>query len=247
MSTSTQSSSSQSDTRPKPVTRSGKRPISQLTGTLPSAKQARNTSEKKADKAVHAHIDKCADELLEWADSQKNKRTVADYSYVVRYAPDNSIKDITLPGDFSTHNNEIDKLIAFLVKVGQVTVIVEPAKVPKTAIEVPDLIKKYIAGVVLAITDEAELPHQWKEKNDPTDIAKQAVLWKRMMAGLENEDIRLTHPLAFAHASVTGTGEKAAFSNFFSALAKVEGHYSVQQAKAIKVLITHACYSYVRL
>lgn len=242
MSSSTSSSSSQNEPQDNPQSRGAvRRSISQLSTALPSSKKARHTSERKADETVKTHIMKCADELLEWADSQKNKRTIADYSYVIRYHPDGSIADLTLPSDFSEHNNEIDKLIAFLVTVGEVNVVVEAAKVRKTLIEVPDLIKKYIAGVVLAITDEAKLPHQWKEKNDPTDIAKQAVLWKRMMASIENRNFQITHPFAFAHASVTGTGEKAAFSSFFTALAKLEGHYAVQQAKAVKILITHAC------
>jgi ribosomal protein L20A (L18A) len=243
MSTSVSSSSSQSPTQVGPNLRSNKRRIGQLSGALPSTKESRKSTEKKANEAVLSHIKTCSEQLLEWADSQRNRRTVADYSYVVSYDVDNSIKDITLPNDFHNHNNEIDKLIAFLIRVGEVNVLVEPAKVPKTQIDVPDIIKKYIAGVVLAITGEAELPHQWKQKNDPTDIARQAVLWKRMIAWLDIEDIKTTHPFAFAHASVTGTGEKAAFSSFFSSLAKVEGHYAVQQAKAIKILISHACNS----
>lgn len=220
-----------------PSTRSTKRGISLITTALPSARASRKQKIAKDNKSMLAFINKTAEEALQKADSFRSKRTVEDYSYVIRYATDASVQDITLPSDFDQHVNDIDRLIAFLIATVGITLVVEDSKITKVAEEVPDVLKKYASGIITAFASEATLPTVWKEKDQPMEIAKQAILWKRFEGWFDHKGVKPTHAFRFCHPTISGSGEKTSFSRFYTLLAQQSGEYSGQRAKLIKTLI----------
>lgn len=232
---------SSSSSHAGPITRAGKRSIAQISSTLPSSQKSRRTKEVEDSKAILDFIDKTAEEALRYADSLRSKRSVEDYSYVIKYHADNSVENVTLPSDFNTRTNDIDRLIAFLIKTCELFVTVENPKVPKQEEEIPDVLSKYISGIITAFASETKLPTVWKEKDQPMEIAKQAILWKRFEGWFVHNDVKPTHQFRFCHPTISGSGEKTSFNKFYTLLSKQSGEHSGQRAKLVKTLIQLAC------
>jgi hypothetical protein len=225
-------SSSVSDSKSK-----GKRCISQLDGPLPSSSTAKRKMDVNLSEQIQQFIDKTAEDLLYEADSQRSKRSVHDYSFVITYDMHQNIEFVTLPSHFNEKVTEVDKLIAFLLKVCDIPAHVEKSNMHKGEETVPDLLSQYISGIVLAFASEAKLPTVWKEKDKAVEVAKQAVLWKRFMGYFVQNEMKLTHQFRFCAPSVSGDGEKTAFNKFYTLLSKQDGVYSEAKAKLIKTLI----------
>jgi hypothetical protein len=214
-----------------------KRTISQLAGELPSSREARKQKATKNNEVIVSFINQTAEQVLQEADSMRSRRAVADYSYVLNYGVDNRVESVTLPADFNTNTNSIDKLIAYLVKICELEVIVEDTRVNKLEEDVPDILTKYVSGIITAFASEAILPTVWKEKDQPMEIAKQAILWKRFEGWFTHKDLKPTHQFRFCSPTVSGSGEKTSFNKFYVLLSKQTGEHSAQRAKLVKSLI----------